>query len=152
MSKNSICKGVAVGWSAKEVIIQTDGASRGNPGEASFGLVVYDKSFQVVYEEGALLGTQTNNFAEYSAALRALELACKNQVHSLILQSDSKLLVCQLTGKYRVRSANIRALHRDCIEKVAGIGKVQFEHIPREQNLRADELANLILDGHQKII
>ena len=144
--KKNITKGPASGW-PKEVCIYTDGACRGNPGPSSLGLVVYNLKGQTLYEEAALLGTQTNNFAEYSAVLRALILSVQNKVHSLLLKSDSQLLVQQLSGKYKVRSANIKSLYKACQLQVKALADVTFQHVPREQNIRADQLANLVLDG-----
>ncbi len=141
-----IQKGKVNRWPA-EVLIHTDGASRGNPGAASAGLVVYDKGKVCIYEEAFLLGTKTNNFAEYSAVLRALYLSSENKVKNLLLKTDSEFLVKQLSGLYKVRSPNIKKLYEECKKWEAEILQVQFQHVRREQNKRADELANLVLDG-----
>ena len=143
----SIVNGSVKDW-PPAVLIYTDGASRGNPGLSSIGIVVYDEQGKALYEEATLLGVQTNNYAEYSAVLKALKLSCKNKVQSLVLKSDSQLLVNQLSGKYKVRSPNIRSLHQVCRKYSEQILSVQFQHIPREQNTKADALANLILDSY----
>ena len=145
-SYQKIHKGNATGW-PKEVLIHTDGASRGNPGQASAGLVVYNQDKQSIYEEGFLLGIQTCNFAEYSAVLRALQLSAQNKISRLLLKSDSALLVNQLLGLYKVRSPNIKQLYQECKKWKKEIPKVQFQHVRREHNKKADELANLILDS-----
>ena len=80
------------GWPTK-IVIHTDGASRGNPGPAAIGLVVYDTNGDLLYEYGEDIGENTNNYAEYSAVLKALELAKQNRVSHLILKSDSLLVV-----------------------------------------------------------
>lgn len=147
-SLSKIQKGKEKGW-PKEVLIHTDGASRGNPGEASAGLVVYDKNKVCLYEEAFLLGTKTNNFAEYAAVLKALQLSSENKVKDLLLKSDSEFLVKQLSGLYKVKSPNIKKLYEECKKWEAEIFQVQFQHVRREQNKRADELANLILDGYE---
>ena len=144
----TIFNGSAKDWPSA-VLIYTDGASRGNPGSSSIGIVVYDEQGKTLYEEATLLGVQTNNYAEYSAVLKALKLSCKNKVQSLVLKSDSQLLVNQLSGKYKVRSPNIRSLYQACAKYALKIPAVQFQHIPREQNTKADAMANLILDTHQ---
>lgn len=143
-----IQKGYSSNW-PDSVLIYTDGASRGNPGLAATGLVVYPSEGEPpLYEEGALLpGQQTNNFAEYSAVLRSLKLACENKVRSLTLRSDSEFVVKQLKGVYKVRSSNIKPLYKQCCEFKKNIPRVQFEHVFRKYNVRADELANLALDG-----
>ena len=92
------------------------------------------------------LGNQTNNFAEYTAVLRALEFAKKNAVKSLTLRSDSQLLIRQLTGEYRVKAEGLKPLFLSCKELSNHIAKVNFEHVRREFNKRADQLANEVLD------
>ena len=146
ITDQKIHNGKATGW-PKEILIYTDGASKGNPGVASAGLVVYDKGEQNLYEEAFLLGIKTNNFAEYSAVLRALQLSVENKVNNLLLKSDSELLVKQLSGLYKVKSPNIRELYQECKKWESKIPKVTFQHIFREYNKKADELANLILDS-----
>ncbi len=143
---NKIQKGQSEAWPEK-ALIHTDGASRGNPGPASGGLAVYDINKNCIYEEAFSLGSQTNNVAEYSAVLRALQLSAKNKVQTLILKSDSEFLVKQLSGLYKVKSPNIKTLYKECKKQESQIPKVEFHHVRREQNKRADELANMILDG-----
>lgn len=137
--------GIESGW-PKEVIIYTDGASRGNPGAASMGITVTDSNEEVVYEYAETLGTQTNNFAEYAAVRKALEMAVANQVETLTLRSDSQLLIRQLTGEYRVKAEGLKALFKECVQFASNISHVTFEHVRRENNKRADELANIVLD------
>lgn len=149
--KKKIHKGSTTKW-PKEIIIYTDGASRGNPGPASAGIVVYNTDELCLYEEAFLLKEQSNNFAEYSAVLRALQLSVENKIHTLTLNSDSELLIKQLSGVYKVKSANIRKLYEECKNGENKISQVNFQHVRREYNKRADELANLILDGFDSII
>jgi ribonuclease HI len=138
--------GMALGWPS-EVIINTDGASRGNPGPASLGVHVQRANGEMVYEYAENLGHQTNNYAEYSAVKKALDLAVKNLVQTLTLRSDSEFLIKQMKGEYAVKSPNIKGLYVQCVELSRKIPKIKFEHVRREQNKRADELANLALDG-----
>ena len=145
MKYKTIKIGKTSGW-PDTVWIHTDGASRGNPGPASTGLVVYDKNETLLYEEASALGEQTNNYAEYSAVLRALQLSAANKIQSLILKSDSEFLIKQLQGLYKVRSENIKNLYKKCKLYESQISKVEFQHVRREYNKRADELANLVLD------
>ena len=145
--KQKTQRGQTVDWPSA-VLIYTDGASRGNPGPSSAGFVVYTQHNQkTIYETAFLLGTQTNNFAEYSAVLEALKMSAQNQIQNLIIKSDSELLVKQLSGLYKVKSLSLKKLYRECKKWEREIPQVQFQHIPREQNKRADALANLILDG-----
>lgn len=136
---------MASSWT-KTVFIYTDGASRGNPGPAALGLQVFNSEKNLIHEEGVYLKQGTNNFAEYSAVVYALELAVKNQVQELHLFSDSELLIQQLKGKYRVKSPNIKPLFQKCLTLIKSIPKTHFQHIPREQNVAADRLANRALD------
>lgn len=141
-----IARGTADKWPAT-LIANTDGASRGNPGQSSFGVTVSDESGATVYEFAQTLGEQTNNYAEYMAVKWVLEKAVENRVKNLTIRSDSQLLIRQLLGQYKVKSDNIRSLYEDCLNLSRKIPKVYFEHVRREENKRADELANLVLDG-----
>lgn len=138
---------MAASWT-KTVFIYTDGASRGNPGPAALGLQVLNSEKKPIHEEGIYLKIGTNNFAEYSAVVYALELAVKHQVQELHLFSDSELLIRQLEGKYRVKSQNIKPLFQKCLTLIRSIPSIHFQHIPREKNAAADRLANRALDLH----
>ncbi|MBT4762610.1 MAG: ribonuclease HI family protein [Bdellovibrionaceae bacterium] len=129
----------------EEVIIHTDGASKGNPGPASLGLTVSDLSDAVVFEYAESLGHQTNNFAEYTAVIRAFEFCVKNNVKKVILKSDSQLLIRQLNGQYKVKSAVIIPLFQKSKVLLSQISKNELVHVRREFNVRADELANQVL-------
>lgn len=133
-------------WPA-EVIINTDGASRGNPGPASIGITVTDNHGEMIYEYAESLGTKTNNFAEYTAVKKALDFAVKNNVKTVTIRSDSEFLIKQMKGEYKVKSPNIKDLYLECVALSKKIAKTKFEHVRREQNVRADELANMALDG-----
>ena len=133
-------------WS-KTVFIYTDGASRGNPGPCSIGLQVFDTNKKLIYEESSYLGDHnTNNFAEYQAVLRALNLSIENQVQEMNLFSDSQLLVYQIQKKYKVKSKTIKSLFEECEKLLKKIPIAKFEHIRRKKNKGADALANQALD------
>lgn len=140
--------GNATGW-PKAVIVHTDGASRGNPGPASIGITVTTADGETVYEYAEMLGDQTNNFAEYMAVKRALSLAVSNSVQALTLRSDSQLLIRQLIGEYKVKAEGLKPLYLECLEMSRKIPKMSFEHVRREENKRADQLANWVLDGRR---
>ena len=130
------------------VVIFTDGASRGNPGSASFGLTVMDKEEkEKIFEEAQILGIATNNTAEYKGIHRALELAVQNNVKNLTLKTDSQLAVRQLKGEYKIKSPSLKLIHAQCILLIKKIPKWNCTHVLRENNTRADELANLALDS-----
>ena len=133
------------------VTIYTDGASRGNPGEASIGISVSSKK-KILYEYGESLGVKTNNFAEYMAVYKALLLAVQNGVKEVILYSDSQLLVEQMLGNYKVKSSSLKPIYEKCIFLTQKIPSVIFKHIKRDKNKRADEIANIVLNKEEKYI
>lgn len=135
-------------WPA-EIIVYTDGASRGNPGPASIGIYVTNVESEPLFEFGERLGQQTNNFAEYTAVVRALEIANQRGVQRVLLRSDSELMVKQMTGIYKVKSPAIQPLHAQAIALIRKFDSVRFEHVRREFNAEADRIANQALDGQQ---
>jgi ribonuclease HI len=128
------------------VVINCDGAARGNPGPAGAGAVVVDAEGAVLAEVAEGLGETTNNVAEYTAAIRGLEEASRLGARDVLLRSDSLLLVNQLTGRYRVKTAHLQPLHRRIRDLVRDFDRVEFEHVPRERNVEADRLANRGVD------
>lgn len=131
-----------------KLVIFTDGASRGNPGKASYGFTISDEGGKLLYEEGRYIGTATNNVAEYTAVYEALKHVSEKFPESceVELYADSKLVAEQLSGTYKVKSPNLKPI----IEKIRiltmEMGGVFFTHIPREKNTEADKLANQALD------
>lgn len=119
--------------------IFTDGASLGNPGPMGIGVVIYRDGIRVE-ELAEYIGNGTNNVAEYTAVIRALETAHALGDMEAHLKSDSQLLVRQLNGEYKVRDPKLRPLKRKVEDLCYGI-KVHFEHIPREHNSEADALS-----------
>lgn len=127
------------------LIIKADGASRGNPGEASYGAVLFDGETEIA-TTSAHLGVATNNFAEYSGVIAGLKLALNHDPkQSYLVQLDSKLVVEQLKGNWKVKSRDLMPMVSEA-SALASKLSVSFEWIPREQNARADELANEALD------
>jgi ribonuclease HI len=129
------------------VIVHCDGAARGNPGPAGAGAIVVAEDGTVLAEVAEGLGETTNNVAEYTAAIRGLEEAKRLGATSVDLRSDSQLLINQLTGRYRVKTAHLVPLHRRVRELAVGFDRVTFAHVPRERNVEADRLANLGVDS-----
>lgn len=128
--------------------IYTDGASRGNPGAAAFAYVISREGQQPI-EEAECLGDATNNQAEYTALVRALERALQlGPHHRLLVHSDSELMVKQMNGEYRVKNAELRDLYEQaCALRQRFEGAVTIRHVRRALNKRADELCNQALDG-----
>jgi ribonuclease HI len=126
--------------------IYTDGASRGNPGPAAIAFVIQRKGHPDIHFSEAI-GVATNNFAEYSAMIKALATARDLGAHSVKLHSDSELMVRQLRGDYRVRHPDIIPLFEEARGIIDDIPHVEFVHVPRELNSIADRLGNEALDG-----
>lgn len=126
-------------------LIHTDGASRANPGPAAFSYVIERPGEPDVEEMGRLRDT-TNNVAEYTAMVRALDHAAQLGGRRVLLRSDSELMVQQMSGKYKVKNEGLLPLYRKACKLVALFESVKFEHVRREHNKRADRLCNEALD------
>ena len=127
-------------------IANIDGASRGNPGPASYAVVIRDPSGKPILELAKNIGRETNNVAEYYALLAALDYATTNNISALRIRSDSELLVRQMQGRYKVKSADLKPLHERASKMAKQLGYFAIEHVRREQNRDADALANVALD------
>lgn len=128
-------------------LLYADGASRGNPGAASIGAVLYAPGNpDPVVEISEAIGTTTNNVAEYRAVIAGLEAAVARGVERLVVRLDSQLLVRQIEGDYKVKAAGLKPLHRRAVELLGSIPSAVLEHVPREKNAVADALANAALD------
>ena len=132
------------------VTVRVDGASRGNPGPAGIGAVIEFSDGRAARELFAYIGETTNNVAEYRALLLALEEAGRHDAGNLTVYSDSELLVRQLNGEYKVKAAHLRPLHLEAQRRLRAFPEARILHIGREENRRADLLANLAIDQHQK--
>jgi len=123
-----------------------DGGSRGNPGPAGFGVYIQGAQGEAVGELSEYLGKKTNNFAEYSGLLAALDFAIEKGYPRLKVVSDSELMVKQIKGQYRVNSPELRPLYEEAKRRIGKLEGFQIQHVLREKNQRADRLANLAMD------
>ncbi|MFW5704765.1 MAG: ribonuclease HI family protein [Nanoarchaeota archaeon] len=130
--------------------IFTDGGSRGNPGEAGFGIAIY-KDGILLEQLYKYLGKKTNNEAEYMAVLQAIRIAIKLKEKEINIYSDSQLVVKQLNGEYKVKAPTIIPIYT-IIQKERKELDITFNWIPREQNLVADALANKAMDTKESNI
>ena len=130
-----------------KAVVYIDGGSRGNPGDAAFGVFACDEDDKPVAAFGRFLGTMTNNEAEYSGLLAALEWARDKDVQELYVLSDSQLMVRQMNGQYRVKSPNLKPLFEDAKRRAGKFPRFVIEHVRREGNVEADRLANLAMDA-----
>ncbi|WP_345605461.1 reverse transcriptase-like protein [Pseudonocardia adelaidensis] len=130
------------------VIVEADGGSRGNPGPAGYGAVVLDPDTdQVLVERAEGLGVTTNNVAEYQGLLAGLRAAIELGATDVHVRMDSKLVVEQMCGRWKVKHPAMQSLAREAGLLVREIGSVRFEWVPRLRNSRADALANEAMDA-----
>ncbi|HSD49515.1 MAG TPA: ribonuclease HI family protein [Actinomycetota bacterium] len=129
------------------MIVHCDGASRGNPGPAGIGVQITDDDGTVLAEIARGLGIATNNQAEYTAALEGLKRALELGATRVTVRSDSRLLVEQLSGRFRVKNPTLQRLHKQVRDVAARFERVRYEHVPRERNTEADRLANEGVDA-----
>jgi len=132
--------------------IYIDGGSRGNPGPAAAGVVIRDESDRAILEAGYYLGHMTNNMAEYTALLMALEAASRWGADQIEVYSDSELLVRQLTGQYQVRDEKLVTLFEQAQRLLLRFDTWSIQHVNRASNRRADELVNRALDAQADVI
>ncbi len=123
-----------------------DGGSRGNPGPASYGVVIRDPRGEVVAKLKKYIGRSTNNVAEYYGLIAALDYAQSHGIRALRVESDSELLVRQMQGRYKVKSAALRPLFERARKMAQALESFRIEHVYRERNAEADALANEALD------
>lgn len=126
--------------------IFTDGASRGNPGQAAIGVVISEPSGALVEEISEAIGLATNNVAEYTALIRGLERALQLGAGAVQVFCDSELMVRQLRGVYKVRNEGLIPLYEKAKTLLSRFERASVTYVPRERNSRADELANRALD------
>ena len=132
---------------SKSVNIFIDGASRGNPGPSGIGIVFCDGEDNVVKKLFKFIGNATNNVAEYSGLIYALQEALIDRYDEVKIKSDSELLTRQLTGEYKVKNDNLR-LYYDLFQHISkGFNKIEVISIARENNSLADKLANKAIDS-----
>ena len=129
-------------------VIYTDGGSRGNPGEAAYGVVIQRAGRTI--RMGRALGVATNNEAEYQGLLAGLDWALKEGITDLTVFSDSELVVQQVSGKYKVKHPNLKPLFLQALERRKKIKKFKILHIRREHNTEADALVNEVLDARER--
>jgi ribonuclease HI len=129
------------------LVINTDGAARGNPGPAGAGAVLRDSSDgRVVAEIATYLGERTNNYAEWTAVALALEEALLQGATAIDLRMDSELVARQISGRYRVKHANLKPIHERVMALLGRFESYTVGHVPRELNKEADRLSNVAID------
>ena len=122
-----------------------DGASRSNPGEAAIGVSIQENDDEI-YTISEAIGIASNNVAEYKSLIFALEYTLEKNYLNLEIFLDSKLVVEQINGNFKVKSDNLKKLNSDAVNLLKKFDSISIKHIYREQNKRADQLANMALD------
>jgi ribonuclease HI len=129
-----------------EIVAYCDGGSRGNPGPSGYGVSIEDAAGHPVADLSEFLGVKTNNFAEYSGLLAALEYALNHGLPRLRVVADSELMVKQMKGQYQVKSPDLRPLWEEAKRRAARLERFEIQHVLRGKNKRADALANQAMD------
>lgn len=130
------------------VIVEADGGSRGNPGPAGYGFVVRDPlTGSVLVERSVSLPVTTNNVAEYSGLIAGLSAAADLGAREVMVRMDSKLVVEQMTGRWKIKNPGLRPLAAQAASLLRGFDRVDFEWVPRSRNTAADALANQAMDA-----
>ena len=125
-----------------KLLAYIDGSSKGNPGQAGYGIVLMDGEGNKLETVSQYIGQATNNVAEYKALLGCLELIRKYRADFLVVYSDSQLLVNQIRGIYRVKKLHLQRLHAKILEVLENRSiRLEIYHVPREKNKEADKLA-----------
>jgi ribonuclease HI len=133
-----------------ELTLFCDGGSRGNPGPAAIGAVVYDATVdppELLAAVSECIGITTNNVAEYSSLIAGLEAVAHLHARIIHVRADSMLIIKQLRGEWRVKHENMKPLHAEARKLLAAYDVVDLQHVRREQNTEADALVNAALDG-----
>ena len=144
-SKEQTWKGRLAGQTLQ---LYSDGASRGNPGEAGAGIAILDEQGNELVGTGKYLGQCTNNEAEYRALLFGLTKCAEFGAGRIMVNLDSELIVKQIHGQYKVKHPNLKPLYQETMKKFTRFASVRVAHVRREKNSRADELANRAIDEH----
>ncbi len=124
------------------VVINTDGASRGNPGPAAIGVTIKDSRGQPLASISRHIGNTTNNQAEYRAIIAGLEEAIRLGFRHILVKSDSELVVKQIQGRYKIKNVALRPLYQEVVRLTGSLESFNIAYVPRERNAEADALAN----------
>jgi ribonuclease HI len=136
--------------SGRRILIYTDGAARGNPGLSGLGAILRDaQTGEVLAELARFLGVRTNNYAEWTAVEDALQEALRLGASHVDLRMDSQLVARQISGRYRVKHADLKPIHASVMAMLGQLEGYTVGHVPRELNKDADRLSNVAIDERQ---
>ena len=134
------------------LLVEADGGSRGNPGPAGYGALVRDAgTMEVLATESEFIGIATNNVAEYSGLIAGLRAAARIDAHaSVLVRMDSRLVVEQMSGRWKIKHPDMKPLAATATEAARGFSAITYEWVPRERNKDADRLANEAMDDPER--
>jgi len=133
-------------------ILMFDGGSRGNPGICGAGHVIMYNGEQISSGSAIVSTNNTNNYAEYMSLINGMNDAYAKGIQKLIVKGDSLLVINQITGKWKIRSAPLQNLHAEVIDKISQFNTISFHHVPREENTLADAEANKAMNSYEKVV
>ncbi|MHC4267800.1 MAG: ribonuclease HI family protein [Planctomycetota bacterium] len=128
------------------IVVNVDGASRGNPGESGIGVAIFDKNSNLINEACDYLGVATNNIAEYKALILGIKLSMEYNAKKILFKSDSELMVKQIKGEYKVKNTRLKLLFTEVQDLLKKLPDWKIMHVRREENSEADLLANKGID------
>ena len=142
ISEKEIAGTSSIKKEADLIVVNVDGASKGNPGESGIGVAIFDKDSILINEACDYLGVATNNIAEYKALILGIKLSTKYNAKRVLFKADSELMVKQIKGEYRVKNAQLKLLFTEAQSLLKKLPNWKIMHVPREENKEADLLAN----------
>lgn len=128
------------------IVVNADGASRGNPGKSGIGVAIFDKDSNLINEAYDYLGVATNNIAEYKALILGIKLSMEYNAKKILFKSDSELMVKQIKGEYKVKNPQLKLLFAEVQDLLKKLPNWKIMHVRREENSEADLLANKGID------
>lgn len=123
-------------------LLQFDGGTQPNPGEASGGAIIYSPTKKMLYETGEYIDFATNNIAEYKGLIIGLKLALEKGFTNILVEGDSQLIISQVIGKYKVKNDKLKIYHKEVVDLVSKFDYVAIRHIYRDFNKEADRITN----------
>ena len=142
VSEKGITDTLNIKKEADLIVVNVDGASRGNPGESGIGVAIFDKDSSLISEACDYLGVATNNIAEYRALILGIKLSTEYNAKRTLFKSDSELMVKQIKGEYKVKNTQLKLLFAEAQSLLKKLPNWKIMHVPREENKEADLLAN----------
>jgi ribonuclease HI len=142
VSEKGITDTLNIKKEADLIVVNVDGASKGNPGESGIGVAIFDKDSNLINEACDYLGVATNNIAEYKALIFGIKLSVEYNARRVLFKSDSELMVKQIKGEYKVKNAQLKLLFTEAQSLFKKLPNWKIMHVPREENKEADLLAN----------